>query len=148
MDAPFTFTRRVLFHETDLAGIMHFSNFFKWMEEAEHALLRSLGLSVHPMRKEGHSETRTGWPRVSAKCDYHAPLMFEELVDVRVAVVELRSKSVRYRMHFHKQDAASTLAASGELTVVSIQADPETRKMRAIAIPDSFRQALEPLVIS
>ena len=44
----FVYRRRILFHETDLAGIVHFSNFFKYMEEAEHAFVRSIGLSIHP----------------------------------------------------------------------------------------------------
>ena len=32
--------RRVEFSETDAAGIVHFSNFFRYMEGAEHAFLR------------------------------------------------------------------------------------------------------------
>ena len=36
-------TRRVQFHETDLAGLVHFSIFFRYMEEAEHALWRAAG---------------------------------------------------------------------------------------------------------
>ena len=38
--------RFVEFSDTDMAGIAHFSAFFRYMESAEHALLRSLGLSV------------------------------------------------------------------------------------------------------
>ena len=43
---PFTTTRRVEFGDTDMAGIMHFANFFRFMEAAEPDFLRSLGLSV------------------------------------------------------------------------------------------------------
>ena len=39
-------TRSVEFAETDLAGIMHFTNFYRWMEVCEHEFLRSIGLSV------------------------------------------------------------------------------------------------------
>ena len=41
----FRYSRRVQFSETDLAGIAHFSAFFRFMEEAEHALWRAAGLS-------------------------------------------------------------------------------------------------------
>jgi acyl-CoA thioester hydrolase len=44
MASRYIHRRRVLFHETDMAGIVHFSNFFKYMEEAEHSFMRSLGL--------------------------------------------------------------------------------------------------------
>ncbi len=43
---PFQITRRVEFGDTDMAGIMHFSNFFRFMEVAESDFLRSRGLNV------------------------------------------------------------------------------------------------------
>ena len=59
----FEFQRRVEFHETDLAGIVHFSNFFRYMEDCEHAFYRSLGYSVHEMDDgEGGSVL---WPAAS-----------------------------------------------------------------------------------
>ena len=42
----FRYSRRVQFAETDLAGIVHFSMFFRYMEEAEHALWRAAGLTI------------------------------------------------------------------------------------------------------
>src|SRR5689334_19819650 len=52
MPTEFTVRHLVQFSETDMAGIVHFSNYFRWMEEVEHAFLRSLGMSVS-MRHEG-----------------------------------------------------------------------------------------------
>src|SRR5213078_989612 len=46
MPAVFRTTRRVEFADTDMAGIVHFANFFRYMESAEHEFLRSHGLSV------------------------------------------------------------------------------------------------------
>jgi len=37
MPYEFKHTRRVEFAETDMAGIVHFSNFFRMMESTEHA---------------------------------------------------------------------------------------------------------------
>ena len=39
----FTYRRRVQFYETDLAGIVHFSWYPRYMEEAEHAMWRDAG---------------------------------------------------------------------------------------------------------
>jgi YbgC/YbaW family acyl-CoA thioester hydrolase len=140
MLSTFTVRRRVNFSETDLAGIMHFSNFFRWMEETEHAFYRSMGLSVHPLQHGRDGDTEIGWPRVAARCDYHAPLHFEEEADVQLTVTEIRTKAIRYRFHVRKLDG--TVAALGELTVVAVQADPETRKMRAVPIPTAFREKI------
>ena len=46
MAFEFKLTHRVAFAETDMAGIVHFSNFFRYMENTEHAFYRSLGWSV------------------------------------------------------------------------------------------------------
>ena len=46
MISIFKTKRRVEFADTDLAGIVHFAMFFKYMEEAEHQFWRSVDLSV------------------------------------------------------------------------------------------------------
>ena len=53
-------SRRVQFYETDAAGIVHFSCFYRYMEEAEHALWRAAGLSINP------THPVVGFPRVAA----------------------------------------------------------------------------------
>ena len=68
----FKLIRQVEFAETDLAGIMHYSNFFRFMEAAEHAFFRSLGFSIH----EVDQYENIGWPRVHATCNFSHPLRF------------------------------------------------------------------------
>ena len=46
MPYEFKVVRRVEFSDTDMAGIMHYSNFFRFMETAEHGFFRSLGFSI------------------------------------------------------------------------------------------------------
>ena len=74
MGYEFVHQRRVEFSETDMAGIVHFANFPRWMEVAEHAFLRSLGFSVHVAA----GPSSTGWPRLKVVCEYLKPLRFEE----------------------------------------------------------------------
>jgi acyl-CoA thioesterase FadM len=71
-------TRRVQFYETDAAGIVHFSWFFRYMEEAEHALWREAGLSIAPPGAE------IGWPRIAAAFDYHRPRAREPLRAIEI----------------------------------------------------------------
>ena len=82
--------RRVQFYETDAAGIVHFSWFFRYMEEAEHALWRAAGLSIAPPGSE------VAFPRVSAAFDFHRPLRFEEEFDVHIRVAAITEKTIRY----------------------------------------------------
>ena len=75
MSEPYRTTRRVEFVDTDMAGIVHFSNFFRWMESAELDFLKARGLSF---QWEQDAQT-LAVPRVSAQCDYLKPVRFEEL---------------------------------------------------------------------
>ena len=97
MPTPFHSRRRVEFGDTDMAGIMHFSNFFRFMESAETEFLRSRGLTVS-WRSEG---VKYGFPRVSAACDYRRPARFEDVLRIAVVVEKLGMKSVSYRFEFH-----------------------------------------------
>jgi YbgC/YbaW family acyl-CoA thioester hydrolase len=92
MPNSFSITRRVAFAETDMAGIMHFANYFRMMEDVEHAFFRSLGLSVSMQ----HDQKHIGWPRVSAKCDFSGPVRFEDELELRLRVVRVGSKSFTY----------------------------------------------------
>jgi YbgC/YbaW family acyl-CoA thioester hydrolase len=138
----FVYRRRVEFAETDLAGIMHFANFFRYMEEAEHAFYRSLGFSVHDFRP-GAGEARIGWPRVHAEADFRLPLEFEEEVEVELLVEEIRNKSIRYRFRFWKEpDGERRLAATGKFSVVCVRFGEGEGKMTAVPVPEGVRARL------
>lgn len=139
MPTPFRMQRRVEFRDTDAAGIAHFSVFFLYMEQTEHAWLRELGASVLTRDEAG----KISWPRVSARCDYRAPVEFEDLLDVELEVRRLGAKSVTYGFRFLK---AGRLAAEGEVTAVccriregsppeSIPIPPALRNLMATACP-------------
>ncbi len=133
MAQTFTYTRRVEFADTDAAGLMHFSNFFRFMESAEHAFLRSLGHTVHQLDDDGH----IGFVRVHAECDYRRPLRFEDEVDITLTVRDVNTKSIVYDFAFrpHNAPADAEALATGSLTVVCVYKDNRTQQVRAIDIP-------------
>jgi YbgC/YbaW family acyl-CoA thioester hydrolase len=129
MAYEFKIVRRVEFSDTDMAGIMHYSNFFRFMETAEHGFFRSLGFSVI---MDKHAPP-IGWPRVHAECDYKKPLRFEDEVEVHLLVKEKRSKTISYQFRFRKTGEADE-AARGLVTVVCVTWDAEGR-LSARGIP-------------
>lgn len=139
MASEFVITRSVEFSETDMAGIMHYSNFFRYMEAAEHAFFRSLGYSV--AARPG--APRVGWPRVHASCDYHRPLRFEDQVEVRLRVLEKKSKALTYGFAFWKiKGAAPEEVARGRLTVVCVTHLPDG-SLKATTIPEEIACRIE-----
>jgi acyl-CoA thioester hydrolase len=133
---PFRVSRIVEFGETDMAGIVHFSNFFRYMESAECAFLRSLGLGVK-LDWEGQA---LGFPRVAATCDYLVPARFEDVLDVEVAPLRSGTKTGSYGFDIECQGA---LIAKGKVTSVCCRVLGE-RHWESIEIPASYRARLEP----
>ena len=117
--------RRVPFHETDAAGIVHFSWFFRYMEEAEHALWREAGISIHP------PATEIGWPRIATSFEFRKALRFEDEFDVQVRITEITRRTIRYACEL-TQDG--TTIATGELTIACVLKRPD-QPMKSIDIP-------------
>jgi 4-hydroxybenzoyl-CoA thioesterase/acyl-CoA thioester hydrolase len=124
--------RRVQFHETDAAGVVHFSRYFVYAEEAEHALWRAAGLSIHP--REGD----IGWPRVHASFDYHRALRFEEEFEAWIRIVAIDERTISYACTLSRGD---TKIATGKLTIACATRLPN-QPMRGAPIPPEVRARL------
>ena len=137
MPYDFKIQRRVEFSETDMAGIVHYSNFFKYMETAEHAFYRSLG---HSVVMKG-ADAPLGWPRVHAECDYFEPLRFEDLIEVHMLVKEKKNKAITYVFRFYKLNGDRPEVARGSLTAVCVSHTGEG--MKAVPIPKELADKIE-----
>jgi len=158
----FTWERRVEFCETDAAGICHFSSFFVYMEQAEHALFRYFGWSIFPTRNSSASlslplepkaeSTRPvttcaedpqhlilTWPRVHCSCDFVSPARFEDLLTIELSVDRIGEKSITYH---HVIKVGERLVAQGKVITVCSHVDPETGKLLGCKIPDAIRGKL------
>lgn len=129
----FVYQRRVTFPETDLAGIVHFSNYYKYMEEAEHAFYRELDLKiVH----HNDGEATIGWPRVSAQCQYLAPMHYDDVIDIHVDIERIGMKSITWKMEFWKQDKC---VARGKMKSACCRCFPDGH-LESIVIPPPFSE--------
>jgi acyl-CoA thioester hydrolase len=142
MPSEYRIVRTVEFGETDMAGIMHFSNFFRWMEACEAAFYRSLGLPLISF-VPGNI---VGWPRVKASCEYKSPLRFNDQVEVKLLVREVRTRGVIFQFQFRPINAEGQvgpdIAAHGEIVAVCVTADA-SGKMTAQPIPAEVKAKLE-----
>lgn len=133
---PFISRRQVRFAETDMAGIVHFVNFYRWMEEAEHEFFRSLGLRIMEQLSDGDY---LGWPRVSASCSFEAPARYEDEIEVRIHCERIGFKSLNYAIEIWRD---STRLAHGRLkTACCICKGDGT--LESVEIPANYRQRIE-----
>ncbi|MCG9127131.1 acyl-CoA thioesterase [Candidatus Poribacteria bacterium] len=128
MPTEFSTKRKIEFSDTDMAGIVHFTRFFVFMESVEHEFLRSLGTSVSTTI-DGNE---IGWPRLTASCEYLSPLRFEDEVDIRLSIKKIGTKSITYLFQFTLDGRD---VARGEVTTVCCITNPG-QKLRPISIPE------------
>ncbi len=128
--ASYFYTRRVAFHETDAAGIVHFANFFKFAAEAETRALDSLGILMFP--------SPWFWPRVHVEADYKKPLRFNDEMTIEASIVRIGSSSLHWEYE---------IRVSGELCAVVLAVSVRTGKDNAPAPYNEVeREAFLPLM--
>lgn len=127
--------RRIEFSDTDLAGIVHFSRFFVFMETAEHQFLNALGTSVDAIL-DGQ---RIGWPRLEASCEFFRPVHFEDELDIVVRVARKGKTSMTYEVGFFLGEEP---VARGRIASVCCVLE-EGRAPRAIPIPEPLASRIE-----
>ena len=134
MLAELRLRRRVQFSETDAAGIVHFSCFFRYLEDAEHALWRENGLSIHP------EQSPIGWPRVAASFEFHRALKFEQEFDVTIRVTEMTRRTILYAGEITRGDER---IATGTLKIACVSKLPDGT-MKSSEIPADIASKLAP----
>jgi len=133
MSLSFVYPRRVQFADTDMAGVVHFSWFARYMEEAEHALWREAGLSVAP------ADSDIGFPRVAVAIEFLSPLHFEDEFEVHVRIEAISRRSIRYS---HTITRGDTVVATGTMTAVCVRRTP--LPLQSIDIPQNVLDRLAP----
>lgn len=134
-----TFRRRVEFAETDAAGIVHFASLMIYMEQAEHAFLRAMGLSVFPKPGDAFAGT---WPRVQVACEFFAPARFEDELTILVQIDRIGGSSVTYRMELERSGEP---IAKGKMT--SVHCLHEGDRLVPHPIPEEIRRRLQPYLV-
>ncbi len=135
MAPHFEIKRRVEFRDTDAAGIVHFSVFFTYMEQVEHAFLRQLGMSIYRPEEPG----QVTWPRVSASCDYRRPIRFGDEIAIRLSLERIGNRSLAYRIVFARDDDE---VAEGRIIVACCQI--QDGRPVAVPVPDETVARLKP----
>jgi YbgC/YbaW family acyl-CoA thioester hydrolase len=118
MAYQFKIRRLVEFSDTDMAGIVHHAMYYRYMDAAEHAFFRSLGLTVAPEK----TPALVGWPRVHTEADFLAPLRFEDEVEIHLLVAEKKPRVLTYAFRLTKLNAPEPYeVARGRVVAVCIR---------------------------
>lgn len=97
------------YYETDQMGMIHHSNYIRWMEEARVDFLHQIGFSYRKMESLG-----VFCPVLAVQCDYKSKVQFDDQVKIEVGVVQYTGTrlTIAYRMTNLSTDTVCTLASS------------------------------------
>jgi YbgC/YbaW family acyl-CoA thioester hydrolase len=126
------YKRRVEFAETDMAGQVHFSVFFRYMEEAEHAIWRKAGMRI---AAEGRTHQ---WPRIAAQCDFKSRLRVDDEFEVRTEMAKVTNRTIQWA---HTMMVGDRLVAQGSVTCVCVQLQPDGT-FKAVPMPPDIVEKL------
>ncbi|MCH8475915.1 MAG: acyl-CoA thioesterase [Opitutales bacterium] len=136
-------THRVQFSETDMAGLVHFSQFFRYMERAEAEFFRQVG---YPMVQQDGSVFR-GWPRGRVSAKFMAPLYFEDVVEIELLVKQIKERALTFFYRFRRLESPFLSAegqpveanlAKGEMTTVLVEKSGLAGSMQSLPLPETL----------
>jgi YbgC/YbaW family acyl-CoA thioester hydrolase len=117
--------------DLDGSGIVHFTTYARFLEEAESEFLAGLGFSADELRELG-----AALARVHVEFDFYKPATAGEKLKLRLHVAGVGAHSVRLRFVVVRGDEAVSLAA---ITSVSSCVDAGGR---SITMPEGLARAL------
>ena len=124
---------RVRWSDVDIAGIIYFGAYVRFVELAETELFRELGFPFARM----FDQLDVWLPRVHLDFDFHRPARMDDELVVRTRVAKLGNSSITLKIAVH--DAATdAVDASCTLIVATVG----RKNMRSRPMPPELRAAL------
>ncbi len=118
--------KRIYFHDTDCGGVVYYSNYLKFLEEARTELIESKGIKVleflHAVRK--------------CNITYKSPARYGDILLIETKIRELTAAQIIFEQKiFNKSD--KRLVVEAETSLVSLNSD-----FKPTQIPEYVKKAL------
>jgi acyl-CoA thioester hydrolase len=132
---PFKFSAhtRVGFSDTDAQGIVYYGRYLPYFDLARVEYHRQLGLLGMEIGEEGQEFVMR-----ALQVEYHAPAVFDDLIEVCVRIARIGRTSVTYELAAYRaRDDVLMVTATQTLVLVDLD------ERKAVPIPDTYRNAIK-----
>ena len=130
MNAAHRFALRVYYEDTDLAGIVYYANYLKFIERGRSEWVRGLGIDQGKLK----AETGVVFAVRRVLADYLKPAVYDDALVVETRLQSLGNARIDLQQSVLRGDAVLFTA---EVTLVCMGADG-----KAARIPQALRAAL------
>lgn len=112
------YVRKAKYYETDQMGVIHHSNYIRWMEEARTDTLDKLGFPYRKFEEMGYIS-----PVLHAECDYKKSVKFDDEVKIVVSVRNFGKVKFTLGYDIYNLSEGGELSASGSTTHCFLKKD-------------------------
>ena len=96
------------YYETDQMGIIHHSNYIRWMEEARIDMLDQMGYPYRRFEEMGYIS-----PVLHAECEYKKSVKFDDEVKITVSLQEFGKLKFTLKYDIYNMSEGGVLSACG-----------------------------------
>ena len=124
---------RVRYAETDQMGVAYYSNYLVWFEVGRSEVCRDCGFSYAEMEAKAQAYLAVA----EARCRYHSPALYDEVLQIRTAVESMRKRTLNFRYEIIKKNSG-VLVATGSTTHIVLD-----RNGRPKTLPEEYASLLK-----
>ncbi|MDD2752454.1 MAG: YbgC/FadM family acyl-CoA thioesterase [Candidatus Omnitrophica bacterium] len=123
--------KRIYYHDTDCGGVVYYSNYLKYMEEARTESLEERGVFIQELAKQG-----VLFVVAHQEIDYKCPAFYGDILDVATKLEKIGTVKLEFSHEVKNQKGQ--LICAGKAILVCVGTD-----IRPKAIPEEIRKKLE-----
>lgn len=125
------FTCRVYYEDTDLAGIVYYANYLKFIERARSEWVRSIGVNQVALK----AEAGIVFAVRRLEADYLAPAKFDDILEVETGLKDLTAARITLTQDVSRD---SKLLFRSVVTLVCLSVDGRPQRL-----PADIRQSMQ-----
>jgi acyl-CoA thioester hydrolase len=117
---------RVLYGDTDAAGVVYYANYLRFFEKGRTEYMRDLVLTYREIESQGLL-----LPVIECYSRYKAPAAYDDLLVIETSLAELKNVSCRfnYRIYRNNGNKSRILLAKGYTVHASVNRDGKLSKL-------------------
>lgn len=121
-------TCRVLYGDTDAAGVVYYANYLRYFEKGRTEYMREQVLTYKEIEDMG-----LVLPVIECYSRYKAPAVYDDLLTIETSLAELKNVSCRfnYRIYRNETDNSRTLLAKGHTVHASVNREGKLTRLPA-----------------
>ena len=112
------YTKTAKYYETDQMGVIHHSNYIRWMEEARVDRLNQIGYPYRRFEEMGYIS-----PVLHVDCEYKKSVKFDDEVKITIRLQEAGRVKFTLRYDIYNLSEGGVLSASGTTTHCFLRKD-------------------------